>query len=82
LVRVISISDDVYAKLSARKNGKSFTELIKTLLDECPNKGNPETILKFLKTNGPIDEESAKNILEASEKGRKRTMPRKFAHIK
>ncbi len=77
MVRVISISDDVYAELSARKNGQSFTKLIKALLNECPKRGNPEEILEFLKTQEPIDEESAKNILEASEKGRKRTMPRK-----
>ncbi len=81
MVRVISISDEVYAELSQRKNGKSFTVLIKTLLDECPKKGDPKTILAFLKASGPIDEESAKNILEASEKGRKRTMPRKFLPI-
>ncbi len=81
MVRVISISDEVYMELSLRKNGKSFTELIKTLLGECPKKGDPKAILEFLKTHSPIDEESAKNILEASEKGRKRTMPRKFAAV-
>ena len=81
MVKVISISDDVYAELSTRKNGKSFTEIIKTLLAECPRKGDPKTILEFLKTHDPIDEESAKNILKASEEGRKRSMPRKFASL-
>lgn len=80
MVRVISISDEVYAELSKIKNGKSFTEVIKSLIAESANKGSPESILEFLKANGPlIDEETAKNILEASEEGRKRTMAREFA---
>ena len=77
LVRVISISDEVYADLSRMKNGKSFTELLKTLISECTNKGDPKSILEFLNTHGPLSEESEKSITEALEKGRKNAMPRK-----
>ena len=42
MVRVISISDEVYEELSRIKNGKSFTELLKTMLTECTNKGDPK----------------------------------------
>jgi predicted CopG family antitoxin len=79
LVRVISISDEVYAELSRMKNGKSFTELLKTLISECANKGDAKSIIAFLETKGPISEESAKNITESSEKGRKSTTARKPA---
>lgn len=79
MVKVISISDEVYADLSRMKNGKSFTELLKTLLSECNNKGDAKSILSFLNANEPLSEEGAKAILEASEKGRKSATARKSA---
>ncbi len=79
MVRVISISDEVYADLSRMKNGKSFTELLKALISECTNKGDPKTILSFLNTNNPLSDESAKSLTEASEKARKNATARKFA---
>jgi predicted CopG family antitoxin len=78
MVRVISISDEVYADLSKMKDGKSFTELLKTLMSECTNKGDPKSILSFLNTKGPLSEEDAKVILEATAKGRRSTPARKF----
>ncbi len=78
MVRVISISDEVYADLSRMKGDKSFTELLKTLISECTNKGDPKTILTFLNANTPLSEESAKAILDASEKGRKSATARKY----
>ena len=75
---MISISDEVYDELSRIKNGKSFTQIIKTLLSECTNKGDPKSILIFFKTEGPLSEESATNITEAMEKGRKNATPRKL----
>lgn len=79
MVRVISISDEVYAELSRMKNGRSFTELLKALISECANKGDPNRILEFLNTHEPLSEKAAKAILDASENGRKRTTPRKSA---
>ena len=79
MVRVISISDEVYDELSRMKNGKSFTELLKTLISECANKGDPKSILEFLNTHEPLSEEAAKAILDATEKGRKRSIARKSA---
>lgn len=70
MVRVISISDEVYEELSRRKNGKSFTELIKTMLSECAGKGDPKNILSFLNENEPLSEASADAILATTEKGR------------
>ena len=76
LVRVISISDEVYFELSRMKNGKSFTKLLKTLIDNCEDKGNPEKILEFLNSHEPLSEEDAQEMTAEIEKGRKRTVPR------
>lgn len=79
MVRVISISDEVYFELSRMKNGKSFTELIKSLIDQCEDKGNPRKILEFLDTHEALSDESADQIMARVEKGRKRSLPRKFS---
>ncbi len=71
MVKVISISDEVYDDLSRLKNGKSFTELLKTLLTQCTNKGDPQSILAFLDTREPLSTEAADTIQAATEKGRK-----------
>ena len=76
MVRVISISDEVYFELSRMKNGKSFTELLKALIEGCENKGDPKRILAFLKANGPLSEETAQKMAAELEKGRKRAVPR------
>jgi predicted CopG family antitoxin len=76
LVRVISISDEVYVELSRIKNGKSFTQVIKSLMEQCQNKGNPQKILEFLNTHEPLSEEDAKEMIEEVDKGRKRASPR------
>jgi predicted CopG family antitoxin len=79
MVKIISISDEVYEDLSRMKNGKSFTELLKTLISECTNKGDPKSILTFLDANEPLSDEAADAILAASEKGRKSASARKSA---
>ncbi len=76
-MRVISISDEVYSELSKMKEGKSFTKLLKTLISECANKGDPKSITTFLNAKGPLSEESEKNIIEISEKGRKNATARR-----
>jgi len=78
LVRVISISDEVYFELSKMKNGKSFTQLLKALIEQCENKGDPEKILEFLNTHEPISEEEAQRMITEIEEGRKRAVPRKI----
>jgi predicted CopG family antitoxin len=78
MVRVISISDEVYIELSRMKNGKSFTQLLKTLIDQCESKGDPKKILEFLDTHEALSEESAKKITTEIEEGRKRAVPRKI----
>ena len=78
LVRVISISDEVYFELSRMKNGKSFTELLKAMIERCENKGDPEKILEFLNLHEPLSEEDAQEIITQVEEGRKRAVQRKF----
>lgn len=79
MVKIISISDEVYEDLSRMKNGKSFTELLKTLITECTNKGDPKSILTFLGANEPLSDEAANAIISATEKGRKNATARKSA---
>jgi len=78
VVRVISISDEVYFELSRMKNGKSFTELLKTLIEQCQNKGDSKRLLDFLDTHEALGEESAKKIISEIERGRKRAVQRKI----
>jgi hypothetical protein len=61
------------------KNGKSFTQLLKTLIEQWENKGDPEKILEFLNTHEPISEEDAQKMTAELEKGRKRAVPRNIS---
>jgi len=79
LVRVISISDEVYFELSRIKNGKSFSQLLKALIEQCENKGDPKKILEFLNTHEPISEEDAQKMITELKKGRKRAVPRNIS---
>ena len=79
LVRVISISDEVYFELSRMKNGKSFTQLLKVLIEQCENKGDPKKILEFLDTHEALSGEAANRIITEIEEGRKRSLPRKIS---
>ena len=78
LVRVISISDEVYFELSRIKNGMSFTELLKTLIEKCENKGDPKRILDFLNSHEALSEDSAEKITAEIEKSRKQSFQRKI----
>jgi predicted CopG family antitoxin len=79
MVRVISISDEVYFDLSKMKDGKSFTQLLKTLIEKCENKGDPQRILDFLNTHEALSEESAEKITAELEKSRKRAVLRNIS---
>ncbi len=76
---MISISDEVYFELSRMKNGKSFTQLLKTLIEQCENKGDTEKILEFLDTHEALSNEAVNRIITEIEEGRKRSLPRKIA---
>lgn len=75
---MISISDEAYFELSRMKNGKSFTQLLKALIEQCENKGDPEKILEFINAHEPISEEDAQKMIAEIEEGRKRAVPRKI----
>lgn len=79
MVRVISISDEVYFELSRMKNGKSFSQLLKVLIQQCENKGDPKKILEFLNTHAPISEEDAQKMIAELEEGRKRSAQRNIS---
>jgi hypothetical protein len=61
------------------KNGKSFTQLLKTMIEQCENKGDPEKILEFLKAHEQISKEDAQKMTAELEEGRRRAMPRKIS---
>jgi predicted CopG family antitoxin len=79
MVRVISISDEVYFDLSRMKDGKSFTQLLKALIEKCENKGDPQRILDFIDTHEALSEESAEKITAELEKSRKRAVQRNIS---
>lgn len=60
------------------KSGMSFTELLKTLIEKCENKGDPRRILDFLNTHEALSKESAEKMIDELEKGRKHAVPRNF----
>jgi hypothetical protein len=60
------------------KNGKSFTQLLKALIDQCRNKDDPDKILEFLNTHQALSEEDAQEMIVELEKGRKSAIPQKI----
>jgi predicted CopG family antitoxin len=79
MVKIISISDEVYNDLTRMKNGKSFTELLKTLIIDATNKGDPQSILAFLEANEPISDEASDSMISEVQANRKNTASRKSA---
>jgi predicted CopG family antitoxin len=74
--RIISVSDEVYLKLSGIKDDRSFTEVIKSLLSGSANKGDAKEIIAFVKSAKPVSKESAKRMLNAVKTGRKNAVAR------
>jgi predicted CopG family antitoxin len=79
MVRVISISDEVYFDLSRMKDGKSFTQLLKALIEKCENRGDPQRILDFIDTHEALSEESVEKITAELEESRKRAVQRNIS---
>lgn len=69
MVRVISISDEVYFELSKLKNGRSFTEVIKSLVEKKGETGNFGEVMRFF---GTINDSEARNMRKASKEFRRR----------
>jgi len=79
MVRVISISDEVYMELSAIKNGRSFTEVIKSLVEgkekKVQRRGDIANLEKFFGIISKKDGDAwQKEVLER----RRASMPREF----
>ena len=69
MVKVISLSNDAYAKLKAIKNGKSFSEVVVELVDS--RKKDKKDIMKFagvFAKNKDKWEEKKKEIYKDREK--------------
>jgi predicted CopG family antitoxin len=79
MVKIISISDEVYNDLTRIKNGKSFTELLKTLIIDATNKGDPKSILTFIEANQPLSEEAANKMNSDVKESRQSSPSRKSA---
>jgi len=60
------------------KNGKSFTQLLKSMIERCENKGDPKAILEFLDSHEPLSDEDAEEMLAEVEIDRKHTLPSKI----
>lgn len=70
MVRIISISDEVYDELSMIKGERSFTKVIKALLETRAKKGgNQKGLEKFF---GIIDEKTGKAWMDQVDSGRKK----------
>jgi predicted CopG family antitoxin len=72
MAKVISIDDDVYAKLKELKGTKSFSEIIMEMLNN--KKGNPGILKKYL---GILSDEEAKKIEDEGKSSRHTSEPRK-----
>ena len=70
MVRIISISDEVYDELKEIKEGRSFTKVIGALLVSSKNrKGNgTKNLEKFF---GTIDNKTAKAWMKEIDEGRR-----------
>jgi len=66
----------VYVRIFIYANAYVYTVI---LITKRAKKGDPKSILEFLKSHEPLSEESAKEIMEAVEKGRKNATARKSA---
>ncbi len=78
MVKIISIQDDVYDELSKRKDGKSFSQVIRDLLASSES----ETVLGDLKMYyGIVSEDTAHDMNLELQKGRDRAKTRNLEEL-
>lgn len=73
MVKVISIQDDVYEALSKRKDDRSFSEVIRELINESKKGTTFGDLIVYLDT---LPSSEAKVMKEETLAGRKRARPR------
>jgi predicted CopG family antitoxin len=71
MVKVISISDDVYKRLKNIKGEKSFSEILTDLLNS--EKVNPKLLQKYFKI---LSNEESDKLEKDTNEGRKRSVSR------
>lgn len=75
MVKIISIRDDVYEELSKRKKGKSFSLVIRELLEETKGKISISDLSKF---RGTLSDDEAAGIKGVVNEGRSREAQRRI----
>ena len=73
MVKVISIQDDVYKALSERKDDRSFSEVIRELINESKKETTFGDLMVYL---GTLPSSEAKKMKEGTLAGRKKARPR------
>ena len=71
MVKVISISDDVYTRLKNIKGEKSFSEVLTDLLNS--EKGNPKLLEKYFRI---LSHDEADKLEDETNEGRKGSVSR------
>ncbi len=67
MVKVISISDDVYTRLKNIKGEKSFSEVLRDLLNS--EKGNPKLLEKYFRISNHEEADKLENETNEGRKG-------------
>lgn len=75
MAKIISVSEEVYDELSTIKGEKSFTELLKSLIEEKKRKGDIKSFEKFF---GVLTNKEAEELRKSSAEFRKNFRAREF----
>lgn len=78
MVKVISIQDDVYEELSKRKDNKSFSQVIRSLINSSRRDVTAGDLEKYL---GILTRKEAEGIEEDVLEGRKRAKERNLGEM-
>lgn len=69
MVKVISIQDDVYNALSKKKDGKSFSQVIRELINASRKDTTFGDLMVYLGTLPPAEARLMKHEVESGRKG-------------
>lgn len=79
MAKLISVSEEVYNELSSIKGEKSFTELLKSLIEEKEKKGSMKAFEKFF---GVLTGKEADELKKSSAEFRKNFKAREFTETR
>lgn len=78
MVKVISIQDDVYEELSKRKDNRSFSQVIRGLINSSRREVTAGDLTEYF---GILSDEEAERMEREVLEGRKRTVPRNIGKL-